>query len=147
MQGATGTKGDVGPAGSMGPTGPAGATGPQGLTGPAGATGPQGATGAQGATGPTGPKASAFICSATIGETMLAAVSSGIRTVSGIACTGVLATDVLVVYPTAPGTFPAGYAVHHALPTAAGQFKAVISQPGLALGASYSIPVAVYRVN
>lgn len=141
MQGATGPKGDVGPAGSMGPTGPAGATGPQGLTGPAGATGPQGATGA------AGPKASAFICSATIGETMLAAVSSGIRTVSGIACTGLLATDVLEVYPTAPGTFPAGYAVHHALPTAAGQFKAVISQPGLALGASYSIPVAVYRVN
>lgn len=142
--------GNSGAAGAMGPQGPTGATGPAGATGatgPTGASGPQGLTGAQGPQGPTGPRASTFVCNATIAETMLAAVSSGIRTVSGIACAGVLATDLLEVYPTVPVTFPAGYAVHHALPTTANQFKAVISQPGLALGASYSIPVAVYRVN
>jgi hypothetical protein len=119
----------------MGPTGPAGATGPQGLTGPAGATGPQGAT---------GPRASTFVCNTTIAETMLVAVSSGIRERAGVACTGVLATDILEIYPT---SLPSGYAVHHAIPTGANTFRATISQPGLAIGASYSIPVAVYSVN
>lgn len=97
--------------------------------------------------GPTGPKASQFICNATIGETALIALSSGIRIVSSVACSGVLATDVLEVYPTSPATFPAGYAVHHALPSAANTFRAVVSAPALAIGASYSIPVAVYSVN
>lgn len=78
---------------------------------------------------------------------MLVAASSGIRSKAGIACSGVLATDVLEVYPTAPGAFPDGYAVHHALPTAANTFKAVLSVPQLGIGASYSIPVAVYSVN
>ena len=75
---------------------------------------------------------------------MLAAVSSGIRERAGVTCTGVLATDILEVYPT---TLPSGYAVHHAIPTAANTFRATISQPGIAIGASYSIPVAVYAVN
>ncbi len=75
---------------------------------------------------------------------MLLAVSSGIRERAGVACAGVLVTDILEIYPT---SLPAGYAVHHAIPTAAGTFRATISQPGLAVGASYSIPVAVYRVN
>lgn len=78
---------------------------------------------------------------------MLISVSPGIRSKTGITCSGVLTTDVLEVYPTAPGTFPDGYAVHHALPTAANTFKAVLSVPQLGIGASYSIPVAVYAVN
>lgn len=40
-----------------------------------------------------------------------------------------------------------GVAVHHAIPTAANTFRAVLQAPALALGASYSIPVAVYVVN
>jgi hypothetical protein len=48
------------------------------------------------------------------------------------------------VYPT---TLPTGFAVHHAIPTAANTFRATISGPALAIGASYSIPVAVYRVS
>ena len=78
---------------------------------------------------------------------MLISVSPGIRSKAGITCSGVLTTDVLEVYPTAPGTFPDGYAVHHALPTAANTFKAVLSVPQLGIGATYSIPVAVYSVN
>lgn len=103
--------------------------------------------GMEGPAGPPGPKASQFVCSATIGESTLVALGSGIRIVQGIACPGVLTTDLLEVYPTAPASFPAGYAVHHALPTAANTFKAVLSAPPLSIGASYAIPVAIYAVN
>ncbi|WP_244537678.1 hypothetical protein [Methylobacterium sp. yr596] len=58
-----------------------------------------------------------------------------------------LATDVLEVYPTSPSTFPVGYAIHHALPTAANTFKAVVNVPVLSVATTYSIPVAVYSVN
>lgn len=75
---------------------------------------------------------------------MLLAVSSGIRERAGVTCAGVLTTDILEIYPT---SLPSGYAVHHAIPTAANTFRATISQPGLTLGGSYSIPVTVYRVN
>lgn len=61
-----------------------------------------------------------------------------------MACTGVLTTDILEIYPT---TLPTGFAVHHAIPTAANTFRATISAPALAIGATYSIPVAVYAVN
>lgn len=88
-----------------------------------------------------------FVCNATIGETMLISVSSGIRSKTGITCSGVLTTDVLEVYPTTSAGLPEGYAVHHALPTAANTFRAVLSVPALGIGASYSIPVAVYAVN
>ncbi|MGA4552368.1 hypothetical protein [Methylorubrum aminovorans] len=40
-----------------------------------------------------------------------------------------------------------GIALHHAIPTAANTFRAVVQTPALTLGASYSIPVAVYAVN
>lgn len=65
----------------------------------------------------------------------------------GVSCAGVLTTDILEVYPTSPGTFPAGYAIHHALPTAANTFKAVVNVPLLSVATTYSIPVAVYSVN
>ncbi len=78
---------------------------------------------------------------------MLISVSSGIRSKAGITCSGVLTTDVLEVYPTNSAGLPEGYAVHHALPTAANTFRAVLSVPALGIGASYSIPVAVYAVN
>lgn len=67
-----------------------------------------------------------------------------------------LTTDVLEVYPTGLAGLtttvlgqPAsnGTAVHHAVPTAAGKFRGVVSLPAIAVGASYSIPVAVYAVN
>lgn len=64
-----------------------------------------------------------------------------------------LTTDVLVAYPTSLASLQGvggasnGIAVHHAIPTAANTFRAVIQTPGLTVGASYSIPVAVYAVN
>ncbi len=68
-------------------------------------------------------------------------------------CAGVLTTDVLVAYPTSlaslqgVGGVSNGIAVHHAIPTAANTIRAIIQTPGLTVGASYSIPVAVYAVN
>lgn len=146
--GATGSRGEAGPKGDPGPVGPAGPAGPKGdtgLAGSAGATGPQGPVGATGPQGPTGPKTSTFVCNATIGETILVALTvSGIRERAGITCPGVLATDILEIYPT---SLPSGYAVHHAIPTAVNTFRATLSMPALAVGASYSIPVAIYAVN
>ncbi len=37
--------------------------------------------------------------------------------------------------------------MQHAFPTAANTIQGIVSLPALALGASYSIPVAVYSVN
>jgi hypothetical protein len=113
--------------------------------GATGAPGAPGATGAAGPVGPAGPKASQFVCNATISETIALAVTlAGIRERAGVTCAGVLTTDILEIYPT---TLPTGFAVHHAVPTAANIFRATISGPALAIGASYSIPVAVYSVN
>ncbi|GJD41318.1 hypothetical protein OICFNHDK_3801 [Methylobacterium bullatum] len=60
---------------------------------------------------------------------------------------------MLVAYPTSLASLTTalgvsnGIAIHHAIPTAANTFRAVINAPALTLGASYSIPVAVYAVN
>lgn len=121
--------------------------------GPAGPQGPQGLTGA---TGPTGPKASTLVCGATIAETATIAVSAGLRISPEIACAGVAVGDLLEVYPTGLTGLSTtvlgqpvsnGTAVHHAIPSSAGKFRAVLSIPAIALGASYAVPVAVYRVN
>ncbi|MHC2016320.1 hypothetical protein [Methylobacterium sp. CM6247] len=81
------------------------------------------------------------------------AISSGTRVTPAATCAGVLTTDVLVAHPTSLASLTTalgvsnGIAIHHAIPTAANTFRAVINAPALALGASYSIPVAVYAVN
>ncbi|WP_342152327.1 hypothetical protein [Methylorubrum sp. SB2] len=49
--------------------------------------------------------------------------------------------------PTSSAALLAGYAVHHAFPTAANTLRVVLQVPALAIGASYSIPVAIYAVN
>lgn len=167
-RGEAGPKGDKGDAGAPGQAGPQGATGPKGDTGvpgvagapgakgdtgPAGPAGATGATGPAGPQGPAGPKSLTFVCNATITETALLAISSGTRITPATTCSGVLATDVLLAFPTGLASLQAvggasnGIALHHAIPTAANTFRAVIQAPTLAIGASYSIPVAVYAVN
>lgn len=157
-QGAAGAKGDAGP---PGPVGAAGATGPAGQTGPAGASGPAGQQGSigpkgdTGATGPAGPRSLTFVCNATVAEaaSLTNLISGGVRISPATTCAGVLATDVLTAYPTSlaslqgVGGVSNGIAVHHAIPVAANSFRAVIQTPGLTVGASYSIPVAIYVVN
>lgn len=148
--GATGPKGDTGAQGSPGIAGLKGDKGDTGSKGETGATGAQGPVGPQ---GPAGPKSSTFVCNATIAETVALAISAGTRITPAVACQGVLTTDVLVAYPTSIASLTNalgnsnGIAIHHAIPTAANTFRAVINAPALAALASYSIPVAVYAVN
>jgi hypothetical protein len=130
--GVKGDKGDAGPAGQQGATG---------ATGPSGAAGPTGATGT---TGPAGPKASQFVCTTTLTDAQIAGASLTVKEKSGIACTGVLTTDILEVYPT---TLPVGVAVHHALPSAANALRVVYMLPAVTLLTNYSIPLSVYAVN
>lgn len=66
---------------------------------------------------------------------------------TSVACAGALATDILEIYPTAPGSVPEGVAIHHAFPTAANTLKLVYSVPSVTLLTNLSIPVAVYAVN
>ncbi len=66
---------------------------------------------------------------------------------TGVACAGALTTDILEVYPTAPGSMLEGVAIHHALPTAANTLRLVYSVPSVTLLTNLSIPVAVYAVN
>jgi hypothetical protein len=55
--------------------------------------------------------------------------------------------DHLIILPTAPASLGAGYAVHHAFPTASNTLRVVLQASALAVLGSYSIPVAVYAVN
>ncbi|CAO4178886.1 hypothetical protein [Methylorubrum populi] len=80
-------------------------------------------------------------------ETVLVALSAGIRARDGVSCPGVLTTDLLIVLPTAGAASLQGYAVHHAFPTAANTLWVILAVPALSVAASYSIPVAVYAVN
>lgn len=148
-QGAKGDKGDVGASGAAGTQGPKGDVGAAGATGPVGPAGAQGQAGAKGETGAQGPvgKGLTLLCNTTVSETVIVALSAGIRTRDGVACPGVLATDLLVVIPTAGAAALQGYAIHHAFPTAANTLRVILAVPALAVAASYSIPVAVYAVN
>jgi hypothetical protein len=74
----------------------------------------------------------------------LVGVAAGVAEKSGIACSGVLTTDILEVYPT---TLPTGFAVHHALPTAANTLRIVFNMPAVTLLTNYSVPLSVYAVN
>jgi hypothetical protein len=130
--GVKGDKGDAGPAGQQGSTG---STGPGGAAGPAGATG---------ATGPAGPKASQFVCATTLTDLQVAGANLTVKEKSGVACSGVLTTDILEVYPT---TLPVGVAVHHALPSGANALRVVYMLPAVTLLTNYSIPLSVYAVN
>ncbi|WP_437871531.1 hypothetical protein ACSD7O_24810 [Methylorubrum extorquens] len=88
-----------------------------------------------------------FVCNATVSETIVVALSAGIRVRDGVSCPGALTTDLLLVIPAAGAVSLNGYAVHHAFPTAANTLRVILAVPALAVAAYYSIPVAVYAVN
>jgi len=150
-----GVKGDKGDAGATGPAGPqgeqglpgaVGPTGLQGITGPKGDKGDTGSTGSQGiqgAQGNTGPSGSTFIGNITVAETAVIAITAGFRTVT-VALTGVGSSDKLIAVPTT--ALAAGYATHDAWPNAANQVSVRLSVPLIALGGTYSMTLAVYRL-
>lgn len=88
-----------------------------------------------------------LVCSISLTDAQLVGITAGVKTKTGVACSGVLTTDILEIYPTSPATFPDGVAIHHALPTAANTVKLVYNLPAVTLLTNYNIPVAIYAVN
>ncbi|SFL18475.1 hypothetical protein [Methylorubrum salsuginis] len=74
-------------------------------------------------------------------------VAAGVRSFTGIACAGALTTDLLEIYPASAAALPTGWALHHALPTAANTLTVVANVPVVSVAANFAIPVVVYAVN
>lgn len=143
--GLTGAQGPIGSSGPVGATGPAGIVGATGSIGPTGLTGPAGAQGPIGLTGATGPASTVFVASANITQNATVAISAGIRTVS-LPVTGVIAGSYYLIVPTSD--MPSGYEMQAIVcATAANTLNVPVNAPLLAIGASYSIPVRVYKLT
>lgn len=147
--------GDAGAQGPVGPRGLAGATGTKGDTGAAGPVGATGATGSQGVKGDVGPQGSAgtpapttgrlvFIGNLNVTETLLISLAVGMKRKT-FALAGVTASDTLLAVPTAAPT--TGCEVVNAYPASAGNISIGYYTPLLGIGATYAIPVAVYRIT
>jgi hypothetical protein len=96
--------------------------------------------------GAPGKNASAILGSITIGQTATVAISAGTRriVVTIPASWGVVAGDPLVALPSAA---VAGYAVHDVVAVSATSLSIGITAPLLAIGASFSIPCRIARLN
>lgn len=89
-------------------------------------------------------KGNTLIGTATISETLLLALSAGVRSVN-LSVPGVVPGGNYVLFRTATGTANVGI-----LDTAcftAGTLEVRLQVPALAIGASYSIPVRIVRLN
>lgn len=81
----------------------------------------------------------------TVSQTAGLVLSAGERTFN-VACAGVVkATDTLLVVSKA--AFPAGYGLRGYSAPSDNNLSIVLQCPGLALGASFSIPFAVYAIR
>lgn len=144
--GATGAKGDTG---ATGPAGATGATGAQGVKGDTGAQGIQGVKGDTGAQGPAGTPAPTtgrlvFIGNINVAETLLISLAVGMKRKT-FSLAGVAATDVLIAIPTAAPT--TGCEVVNAYPASVGNVSIGYYTPLLGIGASYAMPIAIYKVT
>jgi len=166
--GATGAKGDVGSQGAKGEIGPTGAAstvagpqGIQGIKGETGATGVKGDTGATGATGATGTQGIqgiqgpagtpapttgrlVFLGNINVTETLLISLAVGMKRKT-FPLAGVAATDILIAIPTAAPT--TGCEVVNAYPASAGNVSIGYYTPLLGIGATYAIPLSVFKVT
>ena len=93
-----------------------------------------------------GKNASAILGSVTIAQTATVAISAGTRrmVVTIPASWGVVAGDPLIALPS---TAVAGYAVHDVVAVSATSLSIGITAPLLAIGASFSIPCRIARLN
>lgn len=147
LEGKSAVPGPIGPQGAQGERGPQGDAGAAGAAGPVGATGSAGAKGDKGdtgATGPAGTPGNALIGTVAIGETAVVAILAGVRKVT-VACPGTVPTGNYIAFPVS--ATPAGYAINDAICSTAGQITVTVNGPALALGASYSIPCRIVKVN
>ncbi|WP_145923542.1 hypothetical protein [Sphingopyxis macrogoltabida] len=112
--------------------------------GPRGDSGQKGDKGDAGILGATGPAAATFIGNVTITETLLVSLSLGMKRVTK-ALAGVALSDKLIAVPN--GAPSAGCEVINAYPSSAGNVSIGYFVPALGIGATYSIPVSIYRMN
>lgn len=142
IQGPTGAKGDAGAKGDQGERGPVGQTGSTGATGPIGAKGDTGAAGPKGDQGDAG---ATFVGTITVAQTAVVAISLGPRNID-IPMTGLSTSANYLVIPTSP--VPAGYQIQTvATATSTTNLRVTVYAPLLAIGASFSIPCRVVRIN
>lgn len=144
LQGPTGPAGPKGDRGDTGEAGLQGAQGPMGPQGDTGQRGPEGSQGAQGAPGPAGQSGATLVGTATITETALIALTAGVRRVN-VPIAGVVPGANYIAFPTSAP--PAGYGIMDAICTANNTLQVSLIAPLLAIGASYSIPIRVVRIN
>ena len=112
-----------------------------------GAQGVKGDTGAQGPAGTLPPTTGrlVFIGNVTVAETLLISLSAGNKRMT-LPLAGVATTDRLLLTPN--GVPSTGCEAINAYPTTtAGQVSVGYSVPLLSIGATYSIPVSIYKVT
>jgi len=149
-KGETGSVGPKGEAGSQGAKGETGSQGIQGVRGETGATGPAstvpGPVGPQGPAGAPAPTTGRLVLLGTINvtETLLVSLALGMKRKT-FALAGVTATDTLLAIPTAAPT--TGCEVVNAYPASAGNVSIGYYTPLLGIGATYAIPVSIFKVT
>lgn len=124
--------------------GPKGETGAQGPAGAKGDTGAQGAAGPQGSTGPAGSPSLTFLGNLNVTDTALLSLSLGMKRKT-FTLSGVTASDRLIFAPTAAPT--TGCEVVNVYPAGNNQISVGYFTPALGIGASFSMPIAVYKVS
>jgi hypothetical protein len=95
---------------------------------------------------PLAAKGAVLLGTVAIVQTAAIALSAGIRQVSVTvpASLGLKAEDPVILLPTA---LLAGYAVHNAIAVSDTRIDVAITAPLLALGAAFSLPCRLYRLN
>jgi hypothetical protein len=116
------------------------------LNGAAGKDGANGAAGKDGTNGTDGKNASAILGTVNMSQTATVAISAGTRrmVVTIPASWGIIAGDPLVALPSAA---LAGYAVHDVVAVSPTSLSIGLTAPLLAIGASFSIPCRIARLN
>lgn len=144
--GNTGAKGDPGVKGDQGIAGVKGDKGDQGIQGIQGVKGDTGAKGDQGPAGTPAPTSGRLELVGTLNfnETLLVSLAVGMKRRT-VALAGVGASDRLTFIATGAPT--AGCEVINVYPASAGNISVGYYTPLLGIGASYSMPIAVYRIT
>lgn len=124
--------------------GPKGDTGLKGDAGAIGPAGPKGDVGTAGAAGSNGAPGLTFLGNVTVSETLLISLSLGMKRMT-LPLTGVATGTKILAVPN--GTPSAGCEVVNAYPASANNVSIGYYVPALGIGATYTIPVSVYRVS
>jgi len=97
--------------------------------------------------GDTGPSGATLLGTVTITETAAIAIAAGVRKVNVAipSAMGVVVGGNYLLFPV--GATPAGYAIADVVATAGNVLQVTMTVPLITLGASYSIPCRLVRIN